>query len=171
MTWEDQWLVKYNKREIPNENVFPNVSVFNRKLYTFGGKEEVYIKFDHVDDYIKSYDELALWDTNLCMFRVSENDYIVVSRKGEKYAVIGKLSDRYVKKNDLNQYDAQIRNPDDYELITLPEIFDNEKELTYDLLSESAEFRVKARFDAYMNDVKCGYVPKSQATESSEVNT
>lgn len=168
MAWEDQWLTKTTKREIPDENVWPNISVFNRKLYTFGEPKEAFIKFSFIDDSIGSYDELALWDTNSCIYRVSEDDYLVISTKeGEsdppKIAVIGQLGERYLEKNGIKEYNVGIKDIKDFEIVPLSEIFDM-KDLTYELLLESASSRVASRFDSYMEDIRAGYAPASKAT-------
>ena len=46
----DEWLKHYEPKYIEEVNIFPNITVFNRKLYTFGPSDgEVYIKFKSHD--------------------------------------------------------------------------------------------------------------------------
>lgn len=163
MAWQDQWLTKTTKREIPDEDVWPNITVFNRKLYTFGELKEAYIKFSFIEDSIQSYDELAYLDTNSCIYRVSEDDYIVVLTKNAetpKIAVIGQLGERYLETNGIKKYNVAIRDIKDYEIIPLSEIYDS-KELTYELLLECASSRVAKRFDDFVNHIRAGCVPSS----------
>lgn len=104
LSWEELWLTKFNHKGIPQANIHPNVTVFNRKVYTFGGISEVYLKIEFIDQAIKYLNELAHVDTNSCMIKVADNTFIVVLRvkqDSKEYAVIGNLNDRYVTKNNL----------------------------------------------------------------------
>lgn len=154
-SWEDGWLVHLNKKHIPEVNVYPNVSVFNRKLYTFGENGEVFVKFSYIDDTIASYDEVTYLDTKLCVFRVSQNEYIITvfTESGEEVAVVGKLNDRYVTKNNLNQYDVVIRDVNDYKVVPLSKVYDPEQ-LKPDDFFESARSRVVNNFDQYIKDIR-----------------
>ncbi|KAF3986669.1 hypothetical protein FT663_04792 [Candidozyma haemuli var. vulneris] len=152
-SWEDGWLVHFNKKHIPEVNVYPNVSVFNRKIYTFGEKGEVFIKFDYIDDTIASYDEVAYLDTKSCIFRVSQDDYIITVHVGDDYVVVGKLSDRYVQTNGLSKYDVVIRDIKDYNVVPLATLYDP-KELKLDDFAECAKSRLGSRFESYINDIR-----------------
>lgn len=63
---------------VPETNIYPNVTVLHNKIYTFGEKHEIYIKYSRVNSYIKSRDELAYVETNACTFRMGENEYVVI---------------------------------------------------------------------------------------------
>ncbi|RLV82756.1 hypothetical protein JA9_003723 [Meyerozyma sp. JA9] len=147
------WFKADDFTEVEDVNVHPNVSIFNRKLYTFGNKGETYIKFSYINSCIQSQDEITLLDTRSCVFKISDTRFIVVLKKDENYAVIGELGNRYITKNKLCEYDVQIRSPDDYTIIPMSEIYDPSK-LDFELLYENAGARVKNRFDAYMKDIR-----------------
>ncbi|RLV82755.1 hypothetical protein JA9_003722 [Meyerozyma sp. JA9] len=150
------WFKADNFTKVEDVNVHPNVSVFNRKLYTFGDKGETYIKFSYINSCIQSQDEIAYLDSRSCGFKISDTRFIVVL-KGDKdtnaYAVIGELGTRYITTNKLLEYDVEIRSPDDYTIIPMREIYDSSK-LDYESLSEMASSRVKKRFDAYIKDIR-----------------
>lgn len=155
-SWEELWLKKFNRKDIPQVNIYPNITVFNRKLYTFGDKNEVFVKFEYIDKSIRSQDELTHLDTRSCVLRVDDNTYIVTvsaSATSSEIAVIGKLNARYVNKNNLNQYGVKIQDPLEYKFISLTEIYDGEN-LTFDELAALATARVKPGFDGYLDDIR-----------------
>jgi hypothetical protein len=147
-----EWFKADDFTKVEEVNVHPNVSVFNRKLYTFGDKGETYIKFSYINSCIQSQDEITFLDSNSCVFKISDTRFIVVFKKDGKYAVIGELGTRYITKNKLCEYDVQIRSSDDYTIIPMNEIYDPSK-LDFELLYENAG-RVKSRFDAYIKDIR-----------------
>jgi hypothetical protein len=150
------WFKADDFTKVEDVNVHPNVSVFNRKLYTFGDKGETYIKFSYINSCIQSQDEIAYLDSRACGFKISDTRFIVVLRRDKDtnaYAVIGELGSRYITTNKLLEYDVEIRSPDDYTIIPMSEIYDPSK-LDYELLSEMASSRVKKRFDAYIKDIR-----------------
>lgn len=159
-TWEDKWLVKTTKKIVPDVNVWPNITIFNRRLYTFGSNEEAYIKFSFYDAYLDSYDDLAYYDTNTCIYRVSEEDYIVILTNrvpGEKpqVAVLGQLGERYLKKNHIRAYDVEIRNPEDYEIVHLS-VIGEKNGVTFDDLVECSFLRVKKSFEKVRQEIRTG---------------
>lgn len=150
------WFKVDDFTEVEDINIHPNVSVFNRKLYTFGNKKETYLKFSSINSNIKSQDEIALLDTRSCIFKISETRFIVVLCNIERtgYAVIGELGNRYITKNKLCDYeDVEIRSPDDHNIISINEIYDPSS-LDFKELSDMASFRVEKRFDQYMKDIQ-----------------
>lgn len=176
-SWEDKWLVKTTKKTVPDVNVWPNVSLFNRKLYTLGEKEEAYIKFAWYDAYIESYDELCFYDTRSCIYRVSEDDYLITSGielpSGKiKVAVVGQLGQRYLRKNHIDAYDVEIRNPDDYEIVHLSEIKDKNK-VPFEELHEAVARRVSPGYEQYREQIRTGSseVPSLPDTKKSSEPT
>lgn len=174
-SWEDKWLVKTTKKVVPEVNVWPNVSLFNRKLYTFGEKEEAYIKLDWYDAYIESYDELCFYDTNSCIYRVSQDDYIITLNNGGspddfKVAVLGQLGQRYLRTNRIAEYDVEIRNPDDYKIVHLSEIGDKNK-VSFEDLQECVALRVAKNYEHYREQIRKGTadVPPSNKEGPSEL--
>ena len=61
------WFKADDFTEVEDINIHPNVSVFNRKLYTFGNKKETYLKFSSINSNIKSQDEISYLDTRSCL--------------------------------------------------------------------------------------------------------
>ena len=150
------WFKADNFTKVEDVNVHPNVSIFNRKLYTFGDKGETYIKFSYINSCIQSQDEITYLDSNSCVFKISDTRFIVVLKRDKDtnaYAVIGELGTRYVTNNKFCEYDVEIRSPDDYTIVSMNEIYDTSK-LDFELLYEMAGARVKNRFDAYIKDIR-----------------
>lgn len=69
---------------------YPNVSIINKTLYTFGTDKEVFIKFKTTNHGIELYDELAMLDINTFIHKISPTGFIVCLKSiGEKkYAEI-----------------------------------------------------------------------------------
>lgn len=157
MSDTSRWFSADEFYEVPDTNIYPNISVFNRKLYTFGNRHETYLKFSKVNDKIKSQDELALLDTKSCIFKINEDEFIVVLKKKEedKYGVIGQLNNRYIKTNKLLSYDVVIRSIEDYESVSIDELYPPGM-LNFKLLNELAVFRVEKRFDEFMKHIQNG---------------
>ena len=147
------WFKADDFTKVEDVNVHPNVSVFNRKLYTFGDKGETYIKFSYVNSNLQSQDEITYLDSRSCVFKISDTRFIVVMKKGKDYAVIGELGPRYITKNKFCEYDVQIRSPDDYNIVSMNELYDPSM-LEFEMLYEMAGSRVKTSFDAYMKDIR-----------------
>ncbi|KAK6204817.1 uncharacterized protein RJT21DRAFT_124039 [Scheffersomyces amazonensis] len=150
----EKWFAVDNFKEIKEKNIYPNITVFNRKLYTFGDSKEVFIKFSRINSLIPSQDEITYLDTRSCMVRISQDRYIVVvsNEKGET-AVIGELLKRYISKNNLNQYDTKIHNAEEYKILSLSDLYDPET-LTADKLVEYASSRIKTRFEKYITYIR-----------------
>ncbi|KAG2731417.1 hypothetical protein G9P44_005833 [Scheffersomyces stipitis] len=166
----DSWFEQYIPKYVEDVNIYPNISIYNRKLYTFGGKEEVYNKFLSYNTEILSLDELAYLDTNSCVFRIDVSRYIVVisvevkseegkSQEGKaaryKTAVIGELNKRYIEKNKLNSYKINTRDSKDYLLVQLSEIYRAEA-FKFEDLNECASSRIKKSFAEYMKQIRYG---------------
>lgn len=150
------WFKADDFTEVEDINIHPNVSVFNRKLYTFGNKKETYLKFSSINSNIKSQDEISYLDTRSCIFKISDTRFIVVICNIEQtgYAVLGELGNRYITKNKLCDYeDVEIRSPEDHNIISVNEIYDPSS-LDFKKLFELASLRVENYFDKFMKDIQ-----------------
>lgn len=142
--------------EVPEANLYPNVSVFNRKIYTFSDDKEVYLKYSKVNSQIQSQDELAHVDTRSCMTRISQDEYINIGEKEEgSYFVIGQLSPRYIEKNQLNSFNPGIKSAEDCKIVSITEAYDSSK-LTLNDLKDSATRRMGDRFEHFMSQIRRG---------------
>ncbi|KAG2734612.1 hypothetical protein G9P44_002618 [Scheffersomyces stipitis] len=151
----DSWFDKYSPKNVDEINIYPNISIYNRTLYTFGGKEEVYNKFLSYDAEILSQDELAFLDTNSCVLKIDISRYIVVVTVQGKVSVIGELNQRYIQKNKFDTYDLTIKDSKNYNIVPLTEIY-NTDIFDYENLIERAELRVKEKFDEFMKQIRYG---------------
>ncbi|KAG5419757.1 hypothetical protein I9W82_001637 [Candida metapsilosis] len=153
----DGWLKYYEPKYVEEVNIFPNITVFNRKLYTFGPSDgEAYIKFKSYDKSITSYDDLCFLDTKTCGFRIDEDRYIVTLHVGDKWAVIGELSERYITKNELNSYGTPVRTIGDKQMASLKELYNPKDYISAKELCDCAYDRIKNNFDNYYKHIQQG---------------
>ncbi|KAK6201536.1 uncharacterized protein RJT21DRAFT_114154 [Scheffersomyces amazonensis] len=152
----EKWFASDKFIDIEEKNIYPNVTVFNRKLYTFGESKEVFIKFSRINSSIPTQDEITYLDTRSCMIRISQDRYIVIisnEKEEEEFAVIGELSARYITKNNLNQYGSTIYDANDYRIVGLSKLYDPAT-LTADVLIDAASRRITSMFEKYMADIR-----------------
>ncbi|KAK6459885.1 hypothetical protein DFJ63DRAFT_316088 [Scheffersomyces coipomensis] len=62
------WFSYDEYEDMPDVDLRPNVSVFNRRMYTISDTGGLYHKFKTVNKLIKSQDELCHLDTNAFFF-------------------------------------------------------------------------------------------------------
>lgn len=152
----DQWFVHYVPKVIEDVNIYPNVSIFHRKSYTIGDDKEVYIKFKTINADIDTYDELAMLETDDCIFKISDGRYIVVQNdEGNKLAVLGELGQRCIDLNHYNEYDVAVKDVKQYEMVPISYYYDKST-LSYDQLALRARKRVEPCFDRFLNEIKLG---------------
>ncbi|KAK6199214.1 uncharacterized protein RJT21DRAFT_121512 [Scheffersomyces amazonensis] len=151
----DLWFNSDNFRDVEQKNVYPNVSVFNRSVYTVIQPKEVYIKYSKINASLGSLDEIAFLSPKCCFFRISENRYIEIVRSstGNEIAVLGELSEKFITKNDFNQYDSNIYEPQEQNIVSLDKIYDPST-LTADALIDAATSRVRGQFGKYIKEVR-----------------
>ena len=156
----EEWFKNYDLKYVEDVNVYPNITTFNRKLYTFGPSEgEVYIKFKSYDANIKSYDEVCYLDTKSCVWRVAEDRYIctVHSSDETKVAIIGELGQRYIQKNKFDSYNLKIKSPGEWKVVSITEVYDY-KTVTAKELCDRAQSRIPLGFKDYFNEIRTGTV-------------
>lgn len=153
----EQWFVHYNPKVIDDVNIYPNVSIFNRKSYTLGDDKEVYIKFKTINADIDTYDELAMLETNACIYKISDKRYIVALKalNEKKLAVLGELSQRCIDKNGYNDLDIPVKDVKEWEIVPISYIYDKST-LSFDELVNDARSRVAPCFDLFLEQVKLG---------------
>ncbi|KAG5416872.1 hypothetical protein I9W82_005602 [Candida metapsilosis] len=156
----EEWFKNYEPKYVEEVNVYPNITTFNRKLYTFGPSEgEVYIKFKSYDANIKSYDEVCYLDSKSCVWRVAKDRYIctVNSKDGTKVAIIGELGQRYIQKNKFDNYNLKIKSVGKWEPVSITEVYDY-KTLTAEELCKRAQARITSGFEDYFNEIRTGTI-------------
>lgn len=151
------WAPQESMRVIEEVNVYPNISIYNRTIYTFGVQGEAFIKFSRINKAIQSYDELAYLDSRSCMFRIGDDEYVVVIKQevGDKLAVLGVLSERYVKSNNLRQYDALVKQRDEWEVVQLDDVFDRQT-VTLDRVVEALKHRIHDKYNVFASQIARG---------------
>ncbi|KAG5419758.1 hypothetical protein I9W82_001638 [Candida metapsilosis] len=153
----DAWLKHYEPKYIEEVNIFPNITVFNRKLYTFGPSDgEVYIKFKSHDKSITCYDELCYLETTSCGIRIDENRHVVFIHVGDKWAAIGEVSERFIEKNELNSFGGGPKNIGDYKVVPLREVYNPKDYISAKELCDCAHSRIKNNFDNYYKQIQEG---------------
>lgn len=153
----EKWFVHYSPKEVEQVNIYPNVSIFNRKIYTFGDEKEVYIKFKTINADIETYDEVAMLDTNSCIYKISENRYVVALKSiGEqKVTILGELGQRYIDKNHLNDLNIDVKDVTEFGIVPISYIYDKST-LTFDLMLDDAKTRLEDNFTQFFEQVKYG---------------
>ncbi|KAG5416873.1 hypothetical protein I9W82_005603 [Candida metapsilosis] len=159
----EEWFKNYEPKYVEEVNVYPNITTFNRKLYTFGPSEgEVYIKFKSYDANIKSYDEVCYLDTESCVWRVAKDRYICTAYSSDetKVAIIGELGQRYIQKNKFDSYNLKIKSPEEWEVVPITEVYDY-KTVTAEELCKRAQARITLGFEDYFDNIRIGTLNSS----------
>lgn len=125
-TSENQWFAHYKPQYIEDINIYPNATLYNRRIYTFGKDKEIYMKLSSMDETIGTYDELAFIENSACYFKIGHNRFIEVIERDDKVAVIGELSQRCIEKNGYNNLvHPEIKKAEDFNLVPLSSVYDS----------------------------------------------
>ncbi|GEQ69733.1 hypothetical protein JCM33374_g3407 [Metschnikowia sp. JCM 33374] len=150
-----KWCAADEFYDVPEINMGRYATVFHRKLYTFGENGEVFIKFSKLNRNLKSLDDVLLLDTRSCMIRVSTDEYIVVVGEEETLdtAVVGVLSQRYVQKNNLNQYGENISDITKCNLVSIDKFTKKLGVSDFDKHFDAAQWRLKTRWAEFKEQI------------------
>lgn len=133
-----EWLSADDFYAVEDVDIRKYATVFHRNLYTFGENGEIYLKYKLLNKNLKGLDDVVLLHPKGCFYRVSEDEYVeTVGKFGEEVAIIGVLSDRFVKKNNYAQYDPPISEASETSIVPI----------------EKFSLEIVGDFDAHLNGI------------------
>lgn len=119
----EQWFVHYTPKVIDEVNIYPNVSVFNRQIYTFE-TDKKYLSNLTINYDIESYDNLQCLKPMRVYTRKVPLALLFVCIGEQKFAALGELGQPCIEKDRYNDINMEVKRRKDWQMVPISYLHD-----------------------------------------------